>query len=71
MRDNIVKEVKSFFEDRVLPDMINETNIVLIPKVRNPISMEDCRPISLCNVRYKIISKVMANKLKMVFKYVV
>lgn len=41
-----------------------ETNIVLIPRVENPTSMKDLRPISLCNVIHKIISKVLANRMK-------
>ncbi|GAU33843.1 hypothetical protein TSUD_393510 [Trifolium subterraneum] len=46
------------------PDSVNETNICLIPKCDNPTSMKDLRPISLCNVLYKMISKVLANRLK-------
>jgi hypothetical protein len=46
------------------PKHMNDTNIVLIPKVDRPTSMKDLRPISLCNVVYKILSKVLANRLK-------
>ena len=43
---------------------INHAFITLIPKVQNSEKVTDSRPISLCNVIYKIISKVLANRLK-------
>lgn len=45
---------------------INYTHIVLIPKVKSLERMSDFKPISQCNVIFKIISKVLANKLKLI-----
>uniref|UniRef100_A0A803QQI1 Reverse transcriptase domain-containing protein n=1 Tax=Cannabis sativa TaxID=3483 RepID=A0A803QQI1_CANSA len=41
-----------------------DANVVLIPKNKKPASMKDLRPISLCNLLYKVITKVMANHMK-------
>ena len=44
----------------------NVTFIALIPKVENPTSLNEFRPISLCNCIYKVVSKVIAMRLKII-----
>jgi hypothetical protein len=43
---------------------LNSTFLALIPKVNKPTSFDDFRPISLCNLCYKLISKIIANRIK-------
>ena len=50
---------------------INKTNITPVPKINNPSKMTDFRPISLSNVVYKLIAKVLANRLKVVLPYII
>uniref|UniRef100_A0A803NTU1 RNase H type-1 domain-containing protein n=1 Tax=Cannabis sativa TaxID=3483 RepID=A0A803NTU1_CANSA len=50
---------------------INERPIALIPKVERPKKMEEYMPISLCNVAYKIISKCLANRLRLTLPEVI
>jgi hypothetical protein len=47
-----------------MPEGVNDTAIVLIPKKTNPEVLKDFRPISLCNVIYKVVSKCLVNHLR-------
>ena len=69
--DTLVLAMLDFLNNGNMLPKINHTNIVLIPKNRNPVKISDFRPISLCNVIYKIISKVLANKLKQVLPQII
>ena len=61
---DITEAVLSSLNSGSLLKSINYTFITLIPKVKNPEIVTEFRPISLGNVIYKIISKVIANMLK-------
>jgi hypothetical protein len=56
----VVKEVLAVLNGGPIPEDWNDTWVALIPKVKNPEAMKDLRPISLCNVVYKLISKVLS-----------
>lgn len=58
--------VRYFFQEGVLPDNINDTIITLVPKVEALLNLKDFRPISLYNVLYKIISKILTAWIKVI-----
>ena len=55
----------------VMPSGLNSTSIVLVPKVNSPERMSDLRPISLCNVIYKIMAKAVANRLRIIIPSII
>ena len=61
---HLVKMVESSrILGRVSPT-INSTFLTLIPKIDRPVNFVDFRPISLCNLCYKLIAKIAAMRLK-------
>ncbi|XP_074302786.1 uncharacterized protein LOC141634757 [Silene latifolia] len=61
---SVIRQVLNILNGASFPPSLNKAQIVLIPKKKAPDKMMDFRPISLCNVVYKIVSKVLANRLK-------
>lgn len=61
---DVVNLVRRYFAEGDMPHGLNDTNIVLIPKKKYPVNIGYLRPISLCNVLTKVITKVMANRMK-------
>jgi len=60
----LLRRFRSFFISDKLPDRINDTHVCLIPKTDCPKTVAEFRPIALCNVYYKIISKVLTKRIQ-------
>lgn len=63
--------VRDFFRTGCFDLEINFTHIALASKKANSNKVSDFRPISLCNVVYKILSKVLANRLKATLPHII
>ena len=68
---HVVNCVLNTLRTGIMPNGLNDTYICLIPKVDCPQMITKFRPISPCNVIYKLVSKVLANRLKRVLPEVI
>jgi hypothetical protein len=69
--EDVTAAVLSCLNSGKIPASLNHSYVTLIPKTKSPEKVTEYRPISLCNVVYKLISKVLANRLKKVLPQVV
>ncbi|KAL9675480.1 hypothetical protein QQ045_003682 [Rhodiola kirilowii] len=69
--NDLVNSVRSFLRSGIMPSGINSAYIALIPKVKNASRPCEFRPISCCNVVYKVVSILLANRLKPVLNYLI
>lgn len=67
----VVQEIQLFFSSGILAPEINRTYVRLIPKTSGAKRVEDYRPIALCNIYYKIISKLLSLRLKTVLGVII
>lgn len=63
--------VRSLFNHGHMLKEHNVTCITLIPKIDSSESVNHCRPISVCNISYKIISKVLTKRIKKVLHNII
>jgi len=56
--------VLKVLQGRQLPEGMNNTFINLIPKTLNPKAITQFRPIDLCNVTYRLVTKCLVNRMK-------
>ena len=71
MKDEVLNVFRQFHSTCVLPPGSNSSFIALIPKITNVTQPSDFRPISLMNALVKLLSKVLANRLKLVMTILV
>ncbi|CAM8981637.1 unnamed protein product [Rhodiola kirilowii] len=64
LKEKVTQAILQMLNSRKLEEGLNKTLITLVPKCRNPTKIEEYRPISLCIVAAKIVTKVLANRLK-------
>ncbi|KAL2230784.1 UNVERIFIED_CONTAM: LINE-1 reverse transcriptase [Sesamum indicum] len=69
--EEVTRAVLDFFSTGKLLKQINSTILALIPKVHTPMSVNDFRPISCCNVLYKIIAKLLVQRLNVLLDKII
>ena len=69
--EDIIKALHWFYETRCIPTECNISFVTLISKCKNPSKLGDFRSISLVVCVYKILAKILANRLKIVLGKVI
>ena len=69
--DDVTNTILSYLNTATICHPLNHTFLTLIPKIKNLVFVFDYRPICLCNVLYKKISKVLANRLKKILPSII
>jgi hypothetical protein len=64
VKNDVLQCIWNFFNNIFLPRNQNHSFITLVPKLSGSHTAHQFKPISLCNIVYKIISKILANRLK-------
>ncbi|KAH0682270.1 hypothetical protein KY289_020022 [Solanum tuberosum] len=71
IHNDVMLAVKELFHTGKLFRAVNCTTITLVPKVDNPTTVKDYRPIACCTLLYKLISKVLPARLQEVIASII
>ncbi|CAN1729936.1 LINE-1 reverse transcriptase homolog [Linum perenne] len=63
---DVILDCRRWLSSNHIPEEVRSTDIILLPKKDDATLMRDFRPISLCNVRYRILAKVLANRMRLI-----
>lgn len=69
--EDVTEAIKEFFSNRKLLKEVNHTFLTLVQKLEGATSFQNYRPISCCNLIYKFISKIIANRLSCVIHHLI
>jgi hypothetical protein len=71
VKQDVLNCIRNFFQYQQLLFEQNHTHIALVLKQNGSHYVHHFRPISLCNITYKIITKILANKLKSILSKII
>ena len=62
--NDLVTNIQNWFMSGNIPEELGNALICLIPKNNAPETVKQFRPISLCNTLYKVVTKILVNRMK-------
>lgn len=71
IKKDVCEAVKEFFDTGILYKAINCATLILLPKVANPDTVKDYRPIACCKILYKLIAKVITGRMQKVMNHII
>ncbi|KAK1284460.1 hypothetical protein QJS10_CPB21g01596 [Acorus calamus] len=71
LKRDLFQAVQYFYWNAKMPISWGSTHVALIPKIKNPRSLKEYRPISICDTKYKILSKMLVSRLKEVLSHII
>lgn len=64
VRQSVLQQLQRIFVSQIVPLKIKQTQLVLVPKKIGADTINQYMPISLCNVPYKMITKILVNHMR-------